>query len=374
MRKTILILMSETGGGHRSAAIALKEAFEDFAPGRWQVLFVDVFADLLPYPFNRAGELYRPWIAYARRLWKLLWFLSMPEAVREPVSFAHRLVIKPRFEELLRREDPVAVISVHQFSNHAHLDALRSLGWDGVFATVITDLVSVHPFWLNPKVDLCAVPTQAAFEAALRRGIPPEKVKLSGFPVRRQFRPPRDRKALRRELGLEEDLPTVLLVGGGEGMGRLLEVARAVNESGLEVQLLAVAGRNEPLRRRLESIPWRIPCRVYGFVDFMPRLMQASDVILTKAGPNTICEALAVGLRILLFDYVPGQEEGNVKLVVDNGLGDFAPRPEQVAKVLARWLEEPLSPAEVRARARSVVNFDGAANVVAALSELVYNH
>jgi 1,2-diacylglycerol 3-beta-galactosyltransferase len=201
--------------------------------------------------------------------------------------------------------------------------------------TVVTDLVSAHTFWFCSDVALCIVPSQEARERALWAGLPPQKVKVVGLPVGRRFREMRwSKEEARQVLGLQRDLPAVLLVGGGEGMGQVYEMARAVAGTGLPLQLVAVAGRNEGLRRQLEATSWEVPMRVYGFVTHMPELMAAADLIVTKAGPGTISEALVMGLPILISDFVPGQEEGNVRYVVEGGAGLLADTPQKLAAAL----------------------------------------
>lgn len=124
-------------------------------------------------------------------------------------------------------------------------------------------------------------------------------------------------------------------------MGKVFENARAVAEAGLPLQLAVVAGRNERLRRRLEAVDWPVPTYIYGFVRTIPEMMAAADVIVTKAGPNTIAEALAVGRPMILTHYLPGQEEGNVDYVVQGGAGRYAPEPEQVKEAIREWLSRP---------------------------------
>ncbi len=340
MGRSAIIFMADSGGGHRSAAVALKEAFEILEPGAWDVHFIDVFS-LLPFPLNKSGGFYRPMVTYTPWLWSTLWRLAQRRWFLNFVfSFFTPLTRKPLLK-LIEDYRPEIAISVHQFSNVIPVRVFRDGGWDGFFATVVTDLITTPMAWFYPGVDACFVPTPEAAEMAVRAGISPDKIHLKGFPVSPRFLPPEDKGAAKRALGLRDDMPVLLLMGGGEGMGRMFSVARAINQASLPVQLVIVTGRNAGLRRALERMDWRISCRIYGFVDFIPSLMQASDVVLTKAGPGTIYEAITVGVPLLLIDFVPGQESGNVDFVVDKGVGAFAPSPEKAVAVLREWLENP---------------------------------
>jgi 1,2-diacylglycerol 3-beta-galactosyltransferase len=148
-------------------------------------------------------------------------------------------------------------------------------------------------------------------------------------------------------MGWPQDLPIILLVGGGEGMGPLEKTALAIAEAGLPAGLVVVAGRNQGLKRRLEARAWPMPTFIYGFVREMPDFMRAADILVTKAGPGTVSEAINAGLPMILYSRLPGQEDGNVTFVIAEGIGSWAPRPEQIVNALFHWLEHP----EQRARA-----------------------
>src|SRR5690606_3589169 len=140
------------------------------------------------------------------------------------------------------------------------------------------------------------VPSEEAYRNALREGVPPERLVVTGLPIDLRFATlpdPSEAAAIKAEYGAAPEKPLVLLVGGGEGMGPLEDYARAVDGSGVDRALLVLAGRNAALRRRLERRAWPIPVIVTGFVRDMPRRMVAADAILTKAGPGTLSEALA---------------------------------------------------------------------------------
>ena len=183
------------------------------------------------------------------------------------------------------------------------------------------------------------MPTETARLRALREGVTPSRVEVVGQPVHPRFKPFQgDRPALRRSLGLVPDRVAILIVGGGEGMGKVYETARAIATSGLPVQLVVVAGRNRELKARLETVHWEVPTIITGFVRNMPDWMAAADLIVTKAGPGTISEALIAGLPILLFGYIPGQEASNVTWVTEQGVGGAAFTPQAVVAQLREWL------------------------------------
>jgi 1,2-diacylglycerol 3-beta-galactosyltransferase len=210
------------------------------------------------------------------------------------------------------------------------------------FTTIVTDLATAHAFWYDPKADLCLVPTEEAYRRAVKYKVPMERVHITGLPVSDRFcHPVKDRSALREQLSWPQELPMTMLVGGGEGMGPLAETAEAIATSGIRTGLAVVCGRNKKLKERLDSCKWKYPTFIYGFVRNMPDLMGAADVLVTKAGPGTVTEALNAGLPMILYSKLPGQEDGNVTFVTKEGAGVWAPKPQLIVSSLKEWIYDP---------------------------------
>jgi 1,2-diacylglycerol 3-beta-galactosyltransferase len=163
----------------------------------------------------------------------------------------------------------------------------------------------------------------------------------------------------------------VLLMGGGDGMGPLEETAAAIDAAGLNTALAIVTGRNADLKHRLENRSWQGPTKVYGFVTEMPTYMRAADVLVTKAGPGTICEALASELPVILYSYLPGQEAGNVAYLTDSGAGVWAPEPEDVVRALRHWDENPTAYQEACHATEQLARPAAARDIAALLLERV---
>lgn len=169
-----------------------------------------------------------------------------------------------------------------------------------------------------------------------------EQIRLYGLPIRPAFsRRFPAKKRLRKSLGMLADKPAVLLVGGGEGMGPVESTVDALAATlGAACQVVVVCGRNAKLVEKLSAkqYPPGMAVHVQGFVTNMPDFMAASDVIITKAGPGTISEALICGLPMVLNAFVPCQEEGNIPYVTENGVGVFETKPAKVAQIIQTWL------------------------------------
>jgi 1,2-diacylglycerol 3-beta-galactosyltransferase len=169
--------------------------------------------------------------------------------------------------------------------------------------------------------------------------MPGERVEVVGQPVSLSFSASIGKKGpVRARLGLHPERPCVLIVGGGDGVGPIYETARAISSHMPGAQLLVVCGHNERLRERMEATRWEIPVRAYGFVNNMPELMSASDLLVTKAGPGTLAEAFIAKLPVIIFGYTPGQETANVDYVLAHRAGAFATDPREIAAVAGEWL------------------------------------
>ena len=228
----------------------------------------------------------------------------------------------------MKQHDPDVVLSVHPLLNHISFQAIRRAGRPRALMTVITDLVDFHRGWTFSQADLVVAPTDEARRVALRRRVPAERVKLLGLPVDLRFRPPApgEKRALRRRFGLDEHRFTVLVMGGGAGVGPLERQVRALAWEPYQWQVVVVCGNNEKVLKRLSETRFSTPTLVLGFVDHMPELMRACDIVVTKAGPGAIAEALATSLPLIITGFLPGQETPNVDYVVESGFGAFAPK------------------------------------------------
>ena len=335
----IVFYFSDTGGGHRSAAEAIIEAVHLEYKNDVTTEMVDVFKEYAPPPFNRVGAMY-PYMVKAPRLWRAGFYATDGRARARMITTTTWPLARRAVRALVRDHPADLIVTVHPFANTF---ALRALGKDRPpFINVVTDMVTTHALWYDKRADLILVPTKQAYDNAIRFNMPPEKVRVVGLPVADKYCKPLGRKsAMRKKLGWVSDKPIVLLVGGGEGMGPLAKTAREIDASGLDVGLVVVCGRNQRLKATLEAETWENPTFLYGFTHDMPDFMRASDFIVTKAGPGTIAEALNAELPIILYSKLPGQEDGNVTFVEEEGVGVWAPKPQEVVRALTRWIMRP---------------------------------
>jgi 1,2-diacylglycerol 3-beta-galactosyltransferase len=335
----IVFYFSDTGGGHRSAAEAIIEAMHLEYKNKVTTEMVDFFKDYAPRPFNRAADMY-PYMVKAPQLWSASFHATDGRARARVITTTMWPIARQAARALVHSHPADLIVTVHPFANSF---ALRALGKvRPPFINVVTDMVTTHALWYDNRADLILVPTETARLRAIKYHIHPEKVHVVGLPVADRYcQPVGSKSTLRKKLGWTLGKPIVLLVGGGEGMGPLAKTAQAIDASGLDVGLVIVCGRNQKLKATLESCTWENPTLIYGFTRDMPDFMRAADFIVTKAGPGTVAEALNAQLPIILYSKLPGQEDGNVTFVEEEGAGVWAPKPNDVVRTLTRWISRP---------------------------------
>lgn len=344
--KNVLILMSDTGGGHRASAEAIKDAFRIEFGDDYRVFVKDLCKDHAGWPLNNMESSYKFMVKHVQ-LWKVAFHGTSPRWVHNFYLAALASFYAKKVEAGLKKYKPDIIISVHPLMQHIPLWVLK---WQGlqnrvVFATVITDLNTCHPTWFHADVNRCYCPSEEVAKRAELDDLKTSQIRVFGLPIRPSFcRAVLVKDDLRKELELDPELPAVLLMGGGEGMGPVKKTAKALGdvlfdkELGKPIgQLVVICGRNKTLSSSLQALEWKMPIKIRGFETQMEKWMGACDCIITKAGPGTIAEALIRGLPIILNDFIPGQEVGNVPYVVDNGAGVFSKSPKETAELVAHW-------------------------------------
>lgn len=365
----IVFLFSDTGGGHRSAAQAIMEALEIYYPDQVTTEMVDFFIEYAPPPLDLAPATYAQ-MGQVPELWKFGYKMSNGKRRSEVIQDVLWPYVRKSTERLVKEHPCDLFVSVHPLVN---TPILRALEDDSTpYLTVITDMVTTHAFWYNARASMILTPTEEALARGLQIGIAPERIKVVGQPIADAFRRLTASKTeLRAKLGWPQGLPVVLIIGGGEGMGPLEATVRAVDSANLPLKMVVVAGRNKALRNRLKEADFQTPHEILGFVENMPDMMNAADIIITKAGPGTISEAFVAGLPIILYSRMPGQEDGNIDYVVDKAAGVWAPEPEDVVKTLKNWIEHPMLRNAIASISKSLARPDASKNIAGEIIKIV---
>lgn len=359
----ILFAISDTGGGHRSAAVALSAALDQASGGALSWSIEDILK-LTDFPGVRgAPEHYDKLSTRWLRLYDLTFQLTNTTRTVDVLSRLVFLTARRNLVRALEQLRPRIVVSTHPLVHRLVVWAKRARRMPFRVITCVTDLVSLHASWTYPGVDLALVPTDEAFQIMYRRGMRPSQLQRTGFPVHPKFAAYSATQAeARQALGLAPDGFTILLTAGGVGSGRLGELVVELERAFPRQQLLVITGKNRATYDELVGGRRPARTRVYGFVDNMEALMAASDLVVTKAGPGTLMEALVMRKPVAVTEAVGMQEQGNIDFVLNYELGRFCPTNERIVGAV-RELQEPQRYADTVRRLADAVPRDGSTQI-----------
>ncbi|MDQ2741995.1 MAG: cupin domain-containing protein [Chloroflexota bacterium] len=319
----ILILTASTGAGHDSVASALQEAIPEVAP-QTTVRVLDPLSGGRSNGAMSLGSFYDATVARAPWLWEWVYRATNHEwVIRYGMPLVARLWGR-RLRTAIQSEHPGMVVAVHPLCVRLAGAVLRTIPGALPLHCVVTDLVTIHRCWACEEVDAFYVATSDARDALIGMGISAECIQVTGLPLRASF-------ARTPHAPAGEAPSRVLLLGGGRPSRRLERVARALLASRLPLSLTVVCGRNRHLQRRLTRTLGE-GARVLGWRDDIASLMRWSSVVVTKAGPTTVAEALSQARSVVIFQALKGQETGNIALAERIGSGCYVPDVEALTR------------------------------------------
>jgi len=337
----ILVATVTAGGGHLAAAAALDETWRALRP-RDVVDRVDLvkFFSRLHKNIHRAG--YDKLVEHVPELWGMLFKQTDKPARARTLARWRRFFTTPsrhRFVRFLNQFKPDVALCTHYLPFET-LGRLRDKKHNvsPFVVSIVTDF-EAHALWMDAVVDLYCVAAAETKARLVARGAAADNIIVTGIPVAGKFSAKIDRGVVRRQYGLRDDLPVLLVLSGGFGMGPVAEALVELDKVARAFQTVVVAGRNEELRRKLAVQDRRHPTHVLGFTTNMHELMSVADLIITKPGGLTSSEALAMGKPLLILEPIPGQEAANSDFLLEHGAAAKVNRvedlPHRVGQLLA---------------------------------------
>ncbi|MDE2573358.1 MAG: UDP-N-acetylglucosamine 2-epimerase [bacterium] len=345
MRRRILFLISDSGGGHRAGAEAIAAALAERPDAEALEYRIEDALVQCRFPLSALNTGYHLALKYGPFVYGALYHATNGERRYRTLVESCTSLYRHALMRLLRSYSPDVIVSVHPLLNHVALRARAEVGSRAPVLTVITDLGRVHAGWIAPAADAIVVPSAEVRSVAIERGVSPQKVHLLGHPVHPRFADyDESRQEIRHRLALPQERQVVLLMAGGEGGGKLSRIADAIGTAGLKnAHVVVCTGRNETLKERLDEArsAFDVPMTVLGFTSEVPALMRAADLLVTKAGPGAIAEACVAAVPMIVYDYVPGQERGNIDHVLRTGIGEVTLSVTQTVRAVQRLLRDP---------------------------------
>ena len=343
----ILILSCSGGAGHIRAAEALhRTATLTGLPIRTEHYDVLDFTSKIFKRFY--SETYLQMVNRAPELWGYLY----EQSERKP--YKKKVIIKSfdqlnykRYLQTLLELTPDAIICTHFLPYISVSSELRKKGIVAPIFAVTTDF-DVHQLWVDPIIERYFVFHKESAWQLQSKQVAAENITVAGIPVMPEFQYKQKQKTVRTKLGIKSNQFTILVLSGGFGIGRIREIVEQTTTTlagfnKKNFNLLIVCGKNEKVRGEIEAMqfPKNINPRIFGFVDNIHQLMDAADLLISKAGGLTSSEAMAKSLPILIVDPIPGQESRNTDIIIEHGAGWKAINLVNLSYKLRKILETP---------------------------------
>lgn len=353
-----LIFSVSIGAGHDSAANSLGETLLDLAPGS-EVKIVDTFQYINSVLHKVVVGSYMETLKFTPKVWGYLY--DQAEDGERLVDLGQLLskLLSPKLEHLLEKVNPDVILTTHAFPT-GMLSVLKEKGLiKPILVSVVTDF-HVHPFWIHQGVDLYFIPAADLAFPLTQSGIAPERIRSVGIPLRPQFRQLLDPLKAKEKLRLEP-LPTVLVMGGGLGLGRIELITRSILQD-QTFQVLVVAGKNSRLQDNLQDLN-NPRLKVLGYVENMAEVMTAADIIISKPGGVTTAEILALGKPLVIYSSLPGQEDRNTYYLLNKGVAIKVRKLEMLIPEIRSLWSNPLRLRHMREMAAQLGSPDSSISV-----------
>lgn len=333
MRYTKVLLFSEGfGTGHTQAAYALAEGIQRISPDiHCRVIELGNFLNPTVGPLILSA--YRKTVSTRPRLVGMLYRSQYKKSLNRLTRLALHRIFYAQAQRVIEQIKPDLIICTHPFPN-AVVSRLKRQGLTVPLYTLITDY-DAHGTWVNPEVDEYLVSTPHVKDMLMLRGIPPEYIHVTGIPVHPKFWERSSREVLRAELQLK-NMPTVLIMGGGWGLVFNKDLLSKLAVRAQDIQFVFCMGQNEKLVATMREDPvFQHPnIHILGHRDDIHKLMDVSDLLITKPGGMTCTEGAAKGIPMLFYEPIPGQEEVNSHFFVSEGYAEILDSPS----VIDKWL------------------------------------
>jgi processive 1,2-diacylglycerol beta-glucosyltransferase len=337
----VLIATITAGGGHLAAAAALDEAWRTARPAD-VVERIDLLKFFSPLHRKIHSDGYVKLVERAPELWGMVFKSTDHPVAARRLNRIKRVFpsnSRARFERYVKHFRPGIVLCTHYLPvellghvrnrNARRRQPQHSPAMNPFVVSVVTDF-EAHALWMDSGVDLYCVAAEETRARLVARGADAGSVIATGIPIAAKFSAKPDGKTVRKQFGWRDDLPVLLVLSGGFGMGPVAEILAELDKVREPFQTIVVTGRNEQLRRDLAAHDRKHPTHVLGFASNMHELMAVADLIITKPGGLTSSEALALGKPLFILNPIPGQEAANSDFLLERGAAAKVNRVEDL--------------------------------------------
>lgn len=345
MRKKVLILYATAGIGHKKASMAVKAAFDELNFKDAEV----VLADSLDYTNKFFKWTYlKAYLLMVNKMplvWGSMYYFTDNFYVNLLVAKLRRInnwLNSKNLAKYIMSEKPDVIISTHFFASEVISELKRSGKVNAKLVTVVTDY-RLHSWWVSDYTDIYVVAGQDAYDDLIRWKVPAQQIKILGIPIEPIFSKKLDRAKILKDLNLKDGLFTVLVIGGGFGVGPIEDIIKTIGNISHPIQIATICGHNEELVKKLELLKptMKADIKVYGFVNNVYEYMDVANILISKSGGITVSESLAKELPIVIIAPIIGQETRNSDYLMKYGAAVKITKASELKEVIEYLVSHP---------------------------------
>lgn len=327
--------------GHHSATLAVEKAIREIAPDT-EILNINAFNYTNPISEKVINRLYMAVIKRTPQFWDYLY--DNPDVVRslEQIKKVIHKFNSPKLRNLFGEFKPDVVACTQAFPCGMVADFKKFYNSDLPLTAILTDFIP-HSYWIYDTVNYYVVPSEEVGKRLLLKGVPLDKIRPFGIPHDPKFSQPVNKDRVFHELGLDPAVPTLLLMGGGQGLGPLSIIVASLEKVNQQIQEIVITGNNSKLYKSLnrQIAKYKKKIVLFGYAHNINELMNVSSMIITKPGGITTSEALAKNLPMLIIKPIPGQEANNTSYLTKEGAAVKVDRLEDINLIVDNLLADP---------------------------------
>jgi len=315
-QRLILMYISEISG-HHSATLAIEKAVKILSPAT-ETLNINAFNYTNPISEKIINRLYMGLIKRTPGIWDYLY--DNPGVVKniEKLKRSIHRMNSPKLKILFDKFKPDAIVCTQAFPCGMVADFKKTYHSRIPLVAVLTDYIP-HSYWIYDTIDYYITPSEEVTLRLLKKGVAQKKIKSLGIPIDPQFNTKVSKETVMRRLGLNPDIPVVLIMGGGQGLGPIKTMVKSLEKVKPKLQEIIVTGINKKLYRSLKRKVKKYKKKILllQYMDNVNELMGVADIIVTKPGGITITEALAKKTPMIIIKPIPGQETSNTAYLTE---------------------------------------------------------
>jgi UDP-N-acetylglucosamine:LPS N-acetylglucosamine transferase len=340
-QKKILILSSNIGQGHMTAAKSIKEGIEYNYGYDYSVEIIDFQEVLSSFINSFTTKTYENWVKFTPSLYKFLYEKTNKKIPAKLINQLNYPFVITRLNKFFEEKRPDLLISVFPVWSYLASDIWKKKKKNAKFISVITDSITIHNSWVIADTDHFIVANKDTAESVQKLGIEKEKIQIMGFPVRLDFMKKLNKDKFLKKYELDPNKFTVLFLPTSQQSRKNIRIINDIIENNKRTNIIIITGRDSKLKPKLEKIAKKKKnIKVLGWTEEMTQFIQVSDLVISKAGGATTMECIAAGKPMIITSVIPGQEKGNAQLIKRYHLGIIADSPSSKISEHIKYIQK----------------------------------